>query len=89
MAGLGFKKGATTSTRAVTCFVKPITSQDPAAARLSVLHIYKEFQRLIPEMWWDFEFIDIPLPVFREAIKKEFLVGIYLYFFNIVIAYNL
>lgn len=63
---------ATASTAAVTRFVRPLQTSDTRSAKITVLGIYKEFQRLTSESWWDFQLTDIPLPVLREAIKKEF-----------------
>ncbi|CAD5221027.1 unnamed protein product [Bursaphelenchus okinawaensis] len=42
-------------------------------ARLEVLKLYKNFQRITPTFWWDYQLTDYPLPVFREIIKKQFL----------------
>lgn len=30
-------------------------------------------QRYTPTFWWDYEMTDIPLPIFREVIKNQFL----------------
>uniref|UniRef100_A0A914RI89 NADH dehydrogenase [ubiquinone] 1 alpha subcomplex subunit 6 n=1 Tax=Parascaris equorum TaxID=6256 RepID=A0A914RI89_PAREQ len=29
-------------------------------------------QRLAPTFWWDYELHDMPLPVFRAVLKKQF-----------------
>uniref|UniRef100_A0A915MD64 Complex 1 LYR protein domain-containing protein n=1 Tax=Meloidogyne javanica TaxID=6303 RepID=A0A915MD64_MELJA len=55
---------------AVSRMVRPIISQDLVEAKLNVLKMYKQFQRVAKQHWWDY---NIPLPVFREVLKKEFM----------------
>ncbi|CAD6199248.1 unnamed protein product [Caenorhabditis auriculariae] len=52
--------------------VAPVKSTNHKDARLAVLQVYKEFQRLTPKFWWDFGLQDMPLGVFRAVIKKQF-----------------
>ncbi|CAK5090830.1 unnamed protein product [Meloidogyne enterolobii] len=58
---------------AVSRMVRPIISQDLVEAKLNVLKMYKQFQRVAKQHWWDYRLQDIPLPVFREVLKKEFM----------------
>jgi len=53
--------------------VTPIKSRTPEEARLDVLKVYKVLQRLTPDCWFDYDLVDIPLPVFREVLKKQFI----------------
>ncbi|CAB3406523.1 unnamed protein product [Caenorhabditis bovis] len=52
--------------------VAPIKSSNPQEARMAVLQVYKEFQRMTPKFWWDYGLHDMPLGVFRAVIKKQF-----------------
>ncbi|KAF7635564.1 hypothetical protein Mgra_00004951 [Meloidogyne graminicola] len=63
----------TNSGALVSRLVKPIISQDLAEARINVLKMYKQYQRLAPTHWWDYQLQDIPLPVFREVMKNQFM----------------
>lgn len=39
----------------------------------SLLNLFVYFrQRITPTMWFDHQLQDIPLPVFREILKKQF-----------------
>jgi len=53
--------------------VTPIKSRTPEEARLDVLKAYKALQRITPIFWHDYDFYDIPLPLFRDSLKKQFL----------------
>ncbi|TMS38987.1 hypothetical protein L596_005595 [Steinernema carpocapsae] len=33
---------------------------------------YVKMQRLTPQFWWDYDMQDMPLPVFRAVLKKQF-----------------
>lgn len=57
---------------AVAKEVVPVVSSSKQQARASVLAVYKELQRLAPTLWWDYGLHDMPLPVFRAALKKKF-----------------
>uniref|UniRef100_A0A914EA02 NADH dehydrogenase [ubiquinone] 1 alpha subcomplex subunit 6 n=1 Tax=Acrobeloides nanus TaxID=290746 RepID=A0A914EA02_9BILA len=61
------------STGAVARLVTPIASQNTEEAHRRVLSSYKEMQRYAPIFWWDFNFTDMPLPVFRSLLKQQFL----------------
>uniref|UniRef100_A0A1I7YYQ9 NADH dehydrogenase [ubiquinone] 1 alpha subcomplex subunit 6 n=1 Tax=Steinernema glaseri TaxID=37863 RepID=A0A1I7YYQ9_9BILA len=52
--------------------VVPVKSSSKDQARTSVLAVYKELQRLTPQFWWDYGMHDMPLPVFRAVLKKQF-----------------
>lgn len=58
--------------KAIAREVTPIVSSNKDQARASVLAVYKELQRLAPTFWWDYELHDMPLPVFRAVLKKQF-----------------
>ena len=62
------KAGAEALTRHVT----PIISSSREEARARVLAVYKELQRITPKFWFDYDMKDMPLPVFRAVIKKQF-----------------
>ncbi|KAI6236188.1 Complex 1 LYR protein and Methyltransferase type 11 domain containing protein [Aphelenchoides besseyi] len=49
-----------------------LSSRTPEQARLGVLQVYKNLQKITPKFWFDFHLIDIPLPVFRNVLKNEF-----------------
>lgn len=57
----------------LTLQTTPITSVTKGQAKASVLAVYKALQRKAPTTWWDYGFQDMPLPVFRMLIKKEFM----------------
>lgn len=47
----------TNSGALVSRLVKPIISQDLAEARINVLKMYKQYQRLAPTHWWDYRML--------------------------------
>ncbi|MFH4979113.1 hypothetical protein AB6A40_005822 [Gnathostoma spinigerum] len=52
--------------------VTPVVSTTREEARASVLAVYKKVQRMAPKFWWDYRLHDIPLPIFRAILKKQF-----------------
>jgi hypothetical protein len=58
--------------QAIVRHVAPVKSTTPEEARRAVLGVYKKFQRQAPRLWYYFYFQDIPMPVFREILKKQF-----------------
>jgi NADH dehydrogenase (ubiquinone) 1 alpha subcomplex subunit 6 len=64
---------AKAGTEALTRYVSPIISSSSEEARANVLAVYKEIQRLAPTFWFDYDMKDMPLPVFRDVLKKQFV----------------
>ncbi|CEF69833.1 NADH dehydrogenase [ubiquinone] 1 alpha subcomplex subunit 6 [Strongyloides ratti] len=56
-----------------TKLVKPVVSSTKEEARKSVLKVYKDLQRIAPKFWYEYELQEMPLSVFREILKKQFL----------------
>uniref|UniRef100_A0A915EC18 Uncharacterized protein n=1 Tax=Ditylenchus dipsaci TaxID=166011 RepID=A0A915EC18_9BILA len=58
---------------AASKIVKPVSSSNPQQARRNVLAVYKDLQQQTPQLWFQLGMQDIPLPLFRELLKNEFL----------------
>ncbi|KAI6187408.1 hypothetical protein M3Y98_00240000 [Aphelenchoides besseyi] len=73
---LGFEMASTRVARlgaeTVVKSVTPVSSRTPEQARLGVLQVYKNLQKITPKFWFDYNLVDIPLPVFRNVLKNEF-----------------
>ncbi|KAM3725179.1 NADH dehydrogenase [ubiquinone] 1 alpha subcomplex subunit [Dirofilaria immitis] len=64
--------------------VVPIVSANEAQSRANVLAVYKEMQRYAPELYKEFHFEDMPLSVFRAALKKQYTSNAHLTDFRII-----
>lgn len=52
--------------------VAPVVSASKEQSLANVRRVYKELQRYAPDVWEKFDLLDMPLPVFRAALKKQF-----------------
>nr|CRZ25075.1 BMA-COQ-3 [Brugia malayi] len=71
---------ATATTREVI----PIVSANKAQSRSNVLALYKEMQRYAPKLYKQFHFDDMPLSVFRAALKKQYINNAHLTDFRVI-----
>lgn len=64
--------------------VVPIASSNKAQSRARVLAVYKEMQRNAPLVYDEFVLNDMPLSVFRAALKKQFTNNSHLTDFRVI-----
>uniref|UniRef100_A0A8R1TTB0 Ubiquinone biosynthesis O-methyltransferase, mitochondrial n=1 Tax=Onchocerca volvulus TaxID=6282 RepID=A0A8R1TTB0_ONCVO len=76
--------GMIRTTTAITREVVPIVSANKTQSRANVLAVYKEMQRYAPELYREFHLEDMPLSVFRAALKKQYTDNAHLTDFRVI-----